>query len=344
MHEVKIGQRLIGLNHPTYFIAEIGANHDGSLDRALMLCTLAKKAGADCAKFQHFKAETIVSDYGFKELGHLGHHSGWTESVFDTFKNAETPLAWIPKLKEHCDNIGIEFMSSPYDQEAVNALDPYVNAYKIGSGEIDNIQFIKYVMARNKPVLLACGASTIEDIQRLPRTPDVLMQCNTNYSGEFDNVERLNLRVISEIDPSYTVAGLSDHTTSFPIVLMAVGLGARVIEKHFTDSRFGKGVDHHFATEPPEFWSMVRQVRFAEMGLGDGQKKVEDNEKVSRVVQRRCLRATKSLLAGTSLGPDDIVALRPAPEGSFAPFETLVGRVLKEAVNAGQHFSQRNIL
>ena len=133
-----IGDRLVGPDQPTYFIADIAANHDGDLDRALMLMTLAKEAGADCAKFQHFRAEQIVSDYGFRALGgQQSHQASWSKSVFEVYVDASLGWEWTKPLAEHARAIGIEFMSSPYDFEAVAHLDPYVNAFKVGSGDVN---------------------------------------------------------------------------------------------------------------------------------------------------------------------------------------------------------------
>ena len=135
--DIKIGDRFVGENHPTYFIADIAANHDGSLERAKYLIRLAKQAGADAAKFQNFRASKIVSDYGFRSMGsQQSHQSTWKKSVFEVYKGASIPFEWTPELKAVCDEVGIDYFSSPYDFEASDMLDPYVPAYKIGSGEI----------------------------------------------------------------------------------------------------------------------------------------------------------------------------------------------------------------
>ena len=133
--ELKIGSHTLGENHPTYFIADISANHDGDLERARLLIHLAREAGADAAKFQNFRAPKIVSDYGFKAMGgQISHQASWKKSVFQVYEDASIPLDWTPVLKEECDKAGIDYFSSPYDFEAVDRLDPYVPAHKIGSG------------------------------------------------------------------------------------------------------------------------------------------------------------------------------------------------------------------
>jgi len=164
---IKIGKRKIGPTCPTYFIADIGANHDGDLDRAKELIRLAKKAGADAAKFQNFSAKKIVSDYGFKNLGgQQSHQSKWKKSVFEVYQDASISFDWTPTLKEECDKIGIDYFSSPYDLEAIDYLNDFMPAYKIGSGEIDWIEALESMAAKGKPIILSTGAATIGDVQR----------------------------------------------------------------------------------------------------------------------------------------------------------------------------------
>src|SRR5512138_3609930 len=201
--DIKIGNRLIGPNHPTYFIADIAANHDGDLERAKMLVRLAKEAGADAAKFQNFRAPRIVSDYGFKSLGgQQSHQSKWKKTVFEVYQGASLPFEWTPVLKEECDKVGIDYFSSPYDFDAIDMLDEYVPAFKIGSGEITWLEALEYTARKGKPVILATGASDIGEVQRavqaiLPLNRQlVLLQCNTNYTGSLENISCVNLRVL----------------------------------------------------------------------------------------------------------------------------------------------------
>src|SRR4030066_1066841 len=169
--EIRIGEHIIGLNHPTYFIAGIAANHDGDLERAKLIIRLAKDAGADAAKFQNFSAPKIVSDYGFRHMnGQISHQASWKKSVFQVYKEASTPFDWTPILKEECDRVGIDYFSSPYDFEATDMLDTYVPVYKLGSGEIDWLEAIERIARKAKPELIATGASTIGEGQRLAHT------------------------------------------------------------------------------------------------------------------------------------------------------------------------------
>jgi sialic acid synthase SpsE len=347
MTDFRIGTRLIGPDQPTYFIADIAANHDGSLDRALGLMTLAREAGADCAKFQHFRAPHIVSDYGFRALGgQQSHQATWEKSVFDTYADASLPWEWTKPLAEHARSIGIEFMSAPYDLEAVAHLDPWINAFKVGSGDVNWLEELQVIADLGKPVLLATGAASLDDVQRamdllLASGVDiVLMQCNTNYTGSIENVHHINLRVLNqyaELYPDVTL-GLSDHTPGDVTVLGAVALGARVVEKHFTDDTTRTGPDHGFSMDPVTWRAMVDDTRLLEAALGTGVKGVEDNERETVVLQRRCVRAARDLPAGTLLERADLEVLRPAPPEALAAHEVglAVGRTLVRDLVAGE--------
>jgi len=326
--DIFIGKRPIGLDHPTYFIADIAANHDGDLERAKLLIRLAKEAGADAAKFQNFKAPKIVSDYGFKSLGgQQSHQSKWKKSVFEVYQGASVSDTWTPVLKEYCDSVGIDYFSSPYDFDATDMLDPYVPAHKLGSGEIDWLEAIEHVAKKGKPVLLATGACTIGEVQKAVHTslalnPQlVLMQCNTNYTADPENYRYINLNVLKTFAVMFpqVVLGLSDHTHGHATVLGAVALGARVIEKHFTDDNSREGPDHHFAMNPVTWREMVEATRQLEKALGSADKLVTENEKDTVVIQRRCLRAARDIKAGEVFSRDMIEVLRPATPGAILP-------------------------
>ena len=163
--EITIASRKISLNHPTYFIADIAANHDGDLDRAKMLIRLAKEAGAEAAKFQNFRAPKIVSDYGFKALGgQLSHQAEWSKSVFDVYDDASVPFEWTPILKAECDKVGLHYYSSPYDYDAIDMLDPYVPAFKAGSGLMSWPDAMVRMAKTGKPFLMSTGAADIGDV------------------------------------------------------------------------------------------------------------------------------------------------------------------------------------
>jgi sialic acid synthase SpsE len=327
---IQIGSHNIGPDYPTYFIADISANHDGDLERARLLIQLAKEAGADAAKFQNFRAPQIVSDYGFKSLGgQLSHQAKWKKSVFQVYADASLPFDWTPALREACDEAGIDYFSSPYDFEAVDMLDPYVPAHKIGSGDITWLEMLEHIARKGKPTILSTGASDIGEVQRavhtiLPINPQlVLLQCNTNYTASLENFDYIHLRVLEAYRSLFPglVLGLSDHTHGHATVLGAVALGGRVIEKHFTDDTSRVGPDHPFSMTPTTWREMVDRTRELERALGSADKRIAGNEQQTAIVQRRCLRAARDIQADEVFTRDMVHVLRPATPGSIVPYE-----------------------
>jgi N-acetylneuraminate synthase len=353
--DIQIGSHLIGDTHPTYFIADIAANHDGSLERAKDLIRLAKQAGADAAKFQNFNAPKIVSDYGFKSLGgQQSHQSTWKKSVFEVYKGASIPFEWTLELKAVCDEVGIDYFSSPYDFEATDYLTPYVPAFKVGSGEIDWIEALEYMAAKGKPMLLATGAATIGEVQRAVHavlainTQLVLMQCNTNYTANPENFKYIHLNVLKTYALMFpqVLLGLSDHTKGHATVLGAVALGARVIEKHFTDDTTREGPDHHFAMDPVTWAEMVARTRELEMALGSADKVVGENERETVVIQRRCLRAARDIQAGETITREMLDVLRPATPGAILPAELqrVLGTKAAHAIQSGRELRWTDLI
>lgn len=345
--EIQIGNRKIGLNHPTYFIADVAANHDGDLERAKLLIRLAKEAGADAAKFQNFRAPDIVSDYGFRTMGgQVSHQASWKKSVFQVYQEASIPFEWTPVLKEECDRVGIDYFSAPYDFAAIDMLDPYVQMYKAGSGEIDWIEALERMASKGKPFFVATGAATIGEVQRAVRAilrlnrQLVLMQCNTNYTASPDNYDHLHLNVLKTYAVMFpeVILGLSDHTHALAPVLGAVTLGARVIERHFTDSNEREGPDHKFAMNPENWRRMVDETRLLERALGSPDKFVAGNERETAIVQRRCLRAARDIRAGEALSREMIAVLRPATPGAIRPSEiqAVIGTRANKDLPAGK--------
>lgn len=337
--EIKIGDKIISEKSKPYFIADIAANHDGDINRAFHLIELAKECGADAAKFQNFKAETIVSKGGFESLdSQLSHQSSWKKSVFETYKDASLPDVWFGKLKEKCDEVGIEYMTSPYDFKAVDLADKYVNAYKIGSGDITWIEIIKHIAQKKKPVLIATGASDMEDVKRAVEeikkynSQIILMQCNTNYTALDTNFSYINLNVLHRYHQLYPdcILGLSDHTFGHTTVLGALAIGARVFEKHFTDDNDREGPDHKFSMNPATWKEMVKACNELYQALGDGIKRVEENEQDTVNIQRRAFYLQKNLRKGEIIREEDIFPLRPVKKGAVLPFEkqSILGKKL----------------
>lgn len=350
---MKIGNREITKRGKPYFIADIAANHDGDLNRAYKLIELAKEAGADVAKFQNFNAKTIVSRKGFETLGkQLSHQANWKKSVYEVYEDASINPNWTELLKKKCDEVGIEYMTSPYDYGSVDLVDPYVNAYKIGSGDITWIEILKYIASKNKPILLATGASSMEDVERAMKALKgnkelVLMQCNTNYTASPENFKYINLNVLKKYEEKYPdiVLGLSDHTKGYATVLGAIALGAVVIEKHFTDDNDREGPDHKFAMNPKTWREMVNASLELYYSLGDGNKRIEKNEEETAMVQRRGLYINKSLKAGHILSEKDLIALRPIKIDGIQPYEMdlLIGKKIKNDMESDSYLTWKDV-
>jgi len=351
---LNVNGREIALDKPTYFIADIASNHDGQLERARELVWAASEAGANAAKFQHFKASELVSSRGFEGLSTTAsHQEGWGKSVFEIYKENEYQREWDSVLHSECQKAGIDFMTSPYDIPAIDSVEPLVSAYKIGSGDITTPEILDRISRKPQPVFLACGASSLEDVVRavdivLENTPRLaLMQCNTNYTGSVENFRHINLRALQTFAILWPemVLGLSDHTPGHSTVLAAVGLGARCIEKHFTDDNSRKGPDHPFSMNPKTWSEMVERTREVEEALGDGFKRVQENERETVVVQRRSLHLARDKEAGEVLRDEDLVSLRPAPPENFLPYERseVIGKTLVLSKSQGEPLRRSDV-
>mgnify|MGYP005993332119 CR=1 FL=1 len=351
MNKFKIGKKIISDNKPTYFIADIGANHDGSLEKAKELIYLCAESGADAAKFQHFSAKTIVSDFGFKSLkGKFSHQSKWKKSVFEVYQDASINLNWTRVLKKTCEKVGIEFFSSPYSYEMVNHLNPFVSTFKIGSGDITWLDYLEFISKKNKPIILATGASTLREVKLatnkiLKKNKKlVLMQCNTNYTASNNNLNYVNLNVLKIYKKLFPkiILGLSDHTFGHTAVLGAVTLGARVIEKHFTDDNKRTGPDHKFSMNPITWKNMVNATRELELTLGSSLKKIEKNENQTVILQRRSIRLKSSIDKNQVIRKDNLVFLRPCPKDAYLleNYKNIIGKKIKRKIKSGDYIKK----
>ncbi len=315
---IRIGNRTIGPDYPTYFIAEIGGNFDGSIEKAKKLIDAAKDAGADCAKFQTFTADTIVSEGGFSKMELHGVHGTWGRTVSEVFRDVEFPMEWHREIADYCKKIGIDFSTSPYFKEAVDlCAEMNLPFIKIGSGEITWLEMIEYIAGKGLPIMLATGDATMSEIDEAVRTIEktgnknlVLMQCITNYPSKIDSA---NVNVLKTYESAFgCLTGYSDHSPGHVVALASVVLGGRVIEKHFTLNKNDKGPDHPHSMEPNEFKFMVDSVREVERAMGSTRKEVVEEEGETVFVQRRCLYAKKDLKKGQIITSDDLDVLRPA--------------------------------
>lgn len=345
---IRIGRNNIGEGYPTYFIADIAANHDGDINRAKKLIKLAKESGADAVKFQHHDVTKYVSDFGFKNLGgKFSHQSKWEKSIFEVYKDAEVPKSWTDELKSLCEELEIDFFSTPYDLDMVDFLNDLVPAFKIGSGDVTWEAMLEKIAKTQKPVLFASGAANLNEVIRAVdvitnlNNQVLLMQCNTNYTASFENFKYINLNVLKTYKLLFPnlVLGLSDHTPGHVTVLGAVTLGARAIEKHFTDDITRKGPDHAFSMDPKTWREMVDATRLLEQSLGSTLKKVEENEIDTLVLQRRAIRILKDIQIGEVLTFENVQFQRPCPKDAIHPNEIdkLLGKKIVKNVASGDY-------
>jgi len=337
---IKIGNKMIGPDYQTYFIAEIGGNFDGSIDKAKRLIDAAKEAGADCAKFQTFTAETIVSEGGFSKMELHGVHGSWGRTVSEVFKDVEFPVEWHQEIADYCKNVGIDFSTSPYFKEAVDlCADMKLPFIKIGSGEITWLEMIEYTATKGIPIMLATGDATMSEIDEAVRTVEktgnkdfVLMQCITNYPSKIDSA---NVNVLKTYQDAFgCLTGYSDHSPGHVVALASVVLGGRVIEKHFTLDKTDDGPDHPHSMEPDEFKFMVDSIREVERAMGSTRKEVVEEEGETVFVQRRCLYAKNDLKQGQIITADDIDVLRPALGIPPKFKETIIGKTVNKDIPA----------
>lgn len=338
--EIKIGNRLIGIGHPAYIIAEIGANFDHDIVKAKRLIDAAKECGANCAKFQSFKAEKIVSEKGFASMQLKGVHGSWGRPVHEVFRDAEFPREWHKEIADYCKEIGIDFSTSPYDFEAVDlCMELDVPFIKIGSGDITWLEMIEYISSKGKPVILATGDATMSEIDDAIRTIEatgneqlILLQCITNYPSL---IESANINVLKTYQTAFNVlTGYSDHSQGPVVALGSVALGGVVIEKHFTLNKADKGPDHPHSMDVFEFKQMVDYVRELESALGSSRKIVVEEESETVTVQRRCLYAKHNIIKGKVIEASDIIELRPALGIPPKYKNIVVGRIASQDILA----------
>jgi len=346
MKKIKIGNRFIGEGEPAYLIAEVGSNFDGDKGRAKMLIDLAKECGADAVKFQCFTAEKIISKETFDQMK-VGFQSKWKKSVYEVYKNAEFPREWHEELFLYAKSKKIDFLSAPYDLEAVDILDELgIPVFKIGSGDVTWHEILKVIASKGKPVILGTGASTIAEIDEALRVirqegnnEIILLQCITNYPTSFESA---NIRAMKTMGEIFDVpVGYSDHTPGSIVPLGAVSLGGCVIEKHFTDDKTRPGPDHPFAMDGKDFKEMADAIRTLEKALGSPVKDLYEEERETVIIQRRCLRAARDISKGTQITGDMIDALRPSDKDGILPKDKnmLINREARDNIKKGEAFT-----
>jgi N,N'-diacetyllegionaminate synthase len=321
-----------------FVIAEAGVNHNGSIDFALQLIEAAKASGADAVKFQSFRAEQLATQSAHK-AAYQERTTERSESQFEMLKRLELDAGGHQRLSKHCKNLGIAFLSSPFDCQSVDLLDAIgVPLFKVPSGEITNFPFLQHVASKGKPIILSTGMSTlgeveeaIEVIRKAGTTDLTLLHCVTEYPAPY---EEINLRAMETMRRAFNLpVGYSDHSPGIEIAIAATAMGAEVIEKHFTLDRSLPGPDHAASLEPSELKEMIGAIRHVEAALGNGVKVPTPCEVGNMAVARKSIVAAMNLPAGRKLQATDLLIKRPG--NGLAPkyLSMVCGRTLRVAVS-----------
>lgn len=336
---IVIQEREIGPDSSPYIIAELSANHNGSLDRALQTMNAAQKAGADAIKLQTYTADTMTIDCDHDDFMIKG--GLWDGfKLYDLYRWAETPFEWHQAMFAHARKIGITVFSTPFDESAVDLLEDLgTPAYKIASFENTDLPLIRYAASTGKPMIMSTGIATEGEIAEAVDSARsagckelVLLHCISSYPAP---LEQSNLRQLVELGKRFgVVPGLSDHTLGTTASVAAVALGACVIEKHFTLSRADKGPDSEFSIEPKELQKLCQDTRDAWQSLGRVGYDRQPAEAGSREV-RRSIYFVRDLSAGSVIGPEDIRRIRPGMGLAPKYFDDLLGKRLKVDVHRG---------
>lgn len=336
---IEIGGRPIGSGRAPYIIAELSANHNGSLERAIETIDAAQRCGVDAIKLQTYTADTMTIDCDLPDFMIKG--GLWDGyKLYDLYKWAETPFEWHEVMFAHARNRGITIFSTPFDETAVDLLESLgTPAYKIASFEVNDLPLIRYVASTGKPMIMSTGMASEHEIGEAVEAAReagcndlVLLHCISSYPAPMGQA---NLRQMNELAKRFDcIPGLSDHTMGTAASVAAVSLGACVIEKHFTLSRADKGPDSEFSLEPAEFERLCIDTRDAWLALGQPGFQRQKAEEGS-VVFRRSLYFIRDLPAGHVVGPEDVGRIRPGMGLAPKYLEALIGRVLTAPVKRG---------
>lgn len=338
-NEVVIAGRKIGLAYPPYIIAEMSANHNGKIERAMQTIDMAKAMGADAVKMQTYTADTITIDCDnedFQVKGGLW--DGYT--LYQLYKWAETPFEWHKPLFDHARKTGITLFSTPFDETAVDLLeDLNAPAYKIASFEAVDLPLIKYVAQTRKPMIISTGMANLDEIGEAVQTARengceqlVLLHCISSYPAP---AEESNLRTIADLGEKFQVIpGLSDHTLGTTVSVASVALGACVIEKHVTLSRQDKGPDSEFSLEPDELQRLCEDTRTAWLATGQAGYRLKSAEQES-LKYRRSIYVVESMKAGEIFSRKNIRRIRPGFGVEPKYYEEILGKKVTRDVVKG---------
>lgn len=323
-------------NH-TLIIAEAGVNHNGDINLAKELINIAADAGADIVKFQTFKADSLASKKA-KKARYQIENTSKNESQVEMLNRLELSKKMHQELISYCKLKKIDFFSSAFDIESLKLLKSLgLNYFKIPSGEITNLPYLKLVGSFAKPIIMSTGMATIDEIKDAMNILEfsgtskqdiTILHCNTEYPTPLNDV---NLKAMTTIKDIFNVnVGYSDHTLGIEIAIAAVALGAKVIEKHFTIDRNLKGPDHKASLEPQELNQMIKSIRNIEKAIGDGVKRPSASEINNKLIVRKSLVASKFIKAGELFSVDNVTSKRPGTGISPMKFTNIIGKIAKK--------------
>lgn len=318
-------------------IAEAGVNHNGSLETACRLIDTAVKAGADIVKFQTFTADANISK-GAEKAAYQKETTDIYESQYEMVKKLELNREAHVELMDYCEQKGIEFLSSAFDHDSIDLLyELGLKRFKIPSGEITNLPYLRHIGKYGKPIILSTGMATLVEIESAlgileeastVREKITVLHCNTEYPSPIEDV---NLKAMLTIRDKLGVqVGYSDHTLGIEVPIAAVALGATIIEKHFTLDRTLPGPDHQASLEPDELVEMVKAIRNIEQALGDGIKRPSPSEQKNMPIARKSIVAARNIQKGESLTEENLAIKRPGIGISPMRWDNLVGRVAEK--------------
>ena len=319
---IHINNRIIGKGHPTYIVAELSANHGGKLEHAIALIHTAAKSGADAVKLQTYTADTMTIDCNAPPFIHSNSSLWPGKSLYELYKTAYTPWEWHEQLLQTALDLGLDLFSSPFDASAVDFLEKLeIPAFKISSFEIIDLPLIAYAAKTGRPLIISTGMATLAEIDsaihcaKKNGTLEIaILKCVSSYPATYDD---MNLRTLTRLQQIYNLPiGLSDHSLGIVAPVVAVSLGASIVEKHLTLSKNLKTADQPFSLTPEEFSQMVDAIRKAERCLGNPQFGPRENEKES-LSFRRSLYITKDIAAGEAITRENCRSIRPG--GGIAP-------------------------
>lgn len=336
---ITINGRQVGEGAPAYIIAEMSANHAGSLERAKEIIHAAKEAGADCVKIQTYTADTMTIDC-HNEYFQINEGTWKGENLYSLYQKAYTPWEWHKELFDEAAKVGIDFLSTPFDRTSVDFLEELgASFYKIASFELVDIPLLSYIASKKKPIIMSTGMGSIEEIgeaieviHKQGNDELAIMKCSSAYPAKR---EEMNLRTILDMKERFALpVGLSDHSMGSFSATTAVAMGASIIEKHFCLSREIKNPDSTFSMEPQEFKEMVQQIREVEKALGKVSYGASEQEEYNTRF-RRSLFVVKDIAEGEALTAENIRSIRPANGLKPKYYEQVLGKKANKALQAG---------